>query len=129
MKVTMSKEYRTRSGKPVEVLAVDLKGLYPVIYKCEGYAHYTYHDGRTTNYTESDYDLVEVSEFEDFKINDWVMVKFIPSPIWVRAHFAGVNSTGKPLVFAYARSYWTNEGTSTVACCRRPTKEELKEEV
>ena len=76
-------------------------------------------------------DLVEVSPYDDFEIDEPVMVRDSDDAAWARRHFAGVSNDGLPMA-------WPNGMTSfSISCivrswrylewdeCRRPTEEEL----
>ena len=124
----MNKKYRTRNGIKVNrVLCVDgIEKIYPVVAELE--------DGRVYRYTNSgqyyasnrvDLDLVEISPYEDFKIDDPVMVKN-NATFWEKAHFAGVSPEGKPMVYTHGKTSWSTGGCTRVwEYCRKPAAEEI----
>lgn len=124
-----NKKYRLRSGKEVRLLCDDAPGVYPVIgYLLRDGAVYTWtSEGKFIKGDTDDdpADLVEVSPYEDFEIDEPVMVRG-PGINWVRGYFAGIDSDGDPCAWRHGRTSWT-EGYKMVWCeCRRPTEEELK---
>ena len=129
-KIEMGKKYRTRGGVKVNrVLCVDRRdGAYPVVvelelgeievYTTEGQAIYN-------NDSEHYLDLVEVSPYEDFKVDDPVMVSNNET-FWGKAHFAGVNSEGKPMAYINGKTSWSTGGCARVwEYCRKPAAEEI----
>jgi hypothetical protein len=78
---------------------------------------------------ENDLDLIEISLYEDFKIDDPVMVRNFDIEPWNRRHFAGVDAYDRAKAWDAGSTSWTVEGMGDYACwykCRRPTPEELK---
>jgi len=135
MKIDMNKKYRTRSGNEVRVLCVDRQSYdgFPVVYLrkfCDAeFIEVCLENGKFyTNEIPSGLDLIEVSPYEDFEINDIVMVRDRDTDMWKRRHFAGVDEDGRALCFPNGASSWTSDSISTNAWnqCRRPTLEEIK---
>lgn len=135
MKISMDKKYRTRNGRAVRVLCVDRKcDEFPVV------AAVLSSDGKETIHTftaEGKYalgdhktptDLVEVSEWDDFKIDDLVMVRNTDDGAWNLRHFAGVDSKcDRPSTWVDGTTSWTaNRSKSIWIYCRKPTEEELQ---
>lgn len=129
MKIEMGKKYKQRNGTPVRVLCMDSGDKdYPVLAVTP--------EGRPCSYTTSgEYlvgnssgclNLVEVSPYEDFKVDDKVMVKDVDE-VWAKRFFAGVTDKGEALCFPRGRSSWTCEYNypTTWAQCRKPTPEEI----
>ena len=132
--VSMDKKYKTRHGMSARVVCVDAKGHEPVIalvvdpalskevvirtsLKGEYYGGY-----------EHDLDLIEVSPYDDFKIDEPVMVRRDDDLVrgWKRRYFAGVNVCGEPLTWYEGMTSWSAGGKKTSWDeCRRPTPEEL----
>ena len=130
-KISMDKKYRTRSGIAIRrILCVDRGGsVYPVVAETEGgtILFSTEHGYQGSAGDTSSYDLIEVSPYEDFKIDDKVMVSNNET-FWVRAHFAGVNSEGLPTAFKRGATSWSSLHLSVPESwknCRKPTAEEL----
>ena len=73
-------------------------------------------------------DLIEVTPYDDFKVDEPVMVRNGRDK-WLRRYFAGVSSNNKPMVWANGATSWSaaHECASALICyeCRRPTEEEL----
>lgn len=113
--VQMGKRYKTRSGLDVEVLKVDLKAKQPVV------AYVTTKDGsqsaghfcKNGSYIEEstiyDLDLIEVSPYDEFQIDDKVGVSN-DGLNWHKRHFAGVSSDGRAMVFDHGRTSWSSDG-------------------
>ena len=135
-KIDISKKYRTRSGFSVEILKTDLlTELYPVIaiinkpnnqYVLQ-FTEYGIH----INGRECEHDLIEVNPYEDFVVDEPVMVRDKPEDKWSCAFFAGISIiSGKPTVWPRGTSSWTaidKQCSEWFAYneCRRPTPEEL----
>jgi hypothetical protein len=127
--IDMNKKYRTRDGRQVRILCIDgPKERFSVIAVVDGYLlHYApcgtfYAPERDCC---SSLDLVEVSPWDDFKVDEPVMVRDGDLERWVERHFAHTSDG-----LAYT---WADGGTSWSTCCkigwlhcRRPTPEELK---
>lgn len=130
--ISMDKKYRTRDGRAVRLLCTDspyqvypvvgLVGTEVVIWTFDGYI--------CGDKFKRDLDLIEVNPYEDFKIDEPVMVRDVEGADWVRGHFAGLNPSGHPTTFAEGTSKWTAKDNGfiyTWVFCRRPTPEELCE--
>lgn len=105
--IDINKKYKTRDGKEVRIYATDHVGSYPICgairYEDGWYEESWEEDGRNSNYVEDD--LVEVSKYEDFKIDDKVIVWDNDYPDEKeRGYFAGVNEDGYPMVFMNGRT-------------------------
>ena len=126
-KISMDKKYRTRSGIDVRVLCTDSANLpYPVIVEFSTGEIVRYSDeGVTDVYKTTAAELIEVLPYEDFKIDDPVMVSNI-AKFWESAHFAGVNSEGEPLTYMNGKTSWSAGGCTQVwEYCRKPAAEEI----
>lgn len=139
-KIDLNKKYRTVGGDKVEIFKIDLVAQYPVL------AVITRQNGTqaTMTYTEDgfmhtclhycDDNLVEILPYEDFKIDEPVMVRVNNTSCWHRRYFAGVAPNGKAKTWDMGRTSWTVDAigddfiTSTWPQCRRPTPEELARE-
>jgi hypothetical protein len=131
--IEMNKKYRTRDGRPARVICVDAKGAQPVI------ALVPHGDGESIIRTslaakfypnkECELDLIEVTPYDDFKIDEPVMVRCHEDAanLWVKRYFAGVMS-GQPSTWDFGATSWSadNGNRSRWDECRRPTPEELK---
>ena len=131
-KIDISKKYRTRSGFPVEILKTGLRNS---VFSVAALIDTTekqivvgltedgnfYVSGR-----ESALDLVEISPYEGFKIDEPVMVRDYEKDSWKKAHFAGVSCRGYAKTWQDGETSWTSDGSMlTWKFCRRPTSEEL----
>ena len=130
MLISMDKKYRTKEGNPVRILCVDrINSTYPVTAlvlenKNEYFRAYT-EDGKHNVSRENHYlNLVEVNEYDDFKIDEPVMMRMKNGANWHRRHFAGVDN-GKPKAWSNECTSWTSNISCVWDRCRRPTKEEL----
>lgn len=103
--IDINKKYKTRDGKEVRIYATDHVGSFPIcgaIRYENGWEEDSWEeDGRNSYYSyDSPDDLVEVSKYEDFKIDDKVIVWDNDYPDWKNeAHFAGINDNGRPMTF------------------------------
>lgn len=128
-KISMDKKYRTRSGIKIRrVLCVDRNHPdWPVLYEAENGALIACTaSGQCLKDFDGDYDLIEILPYEDFKIDDPVMVKLHHQFAWGKRYFAGVNKDGQPLAFQNGRTSWSSgEQRDVWDECRKPTAEEL----
>ena len=115
--IDIDKKYRTRNGLAVEIFKV-IKGPYPndnrvlgAIIDTKGiYTPVTWN-------TEGSYwvipnhasDLIEVSPYGDFKIDDKVLVwnDMVGCTEKRKRYFAGVNEYGRPTTFVNGATSWT----------------------
>jgi hypothetical protein len=130
--ISMDKKYKTREGKPVRLLCVDrLDSLRPIVGlvmdddKEEILGTWT-QEGKWGK-SQSDNNLVEVTEWDDFKIDDPVMVRDWEDTPWFKRHFARVENNN-PTVWRNGTTSWSAESTADVVYwkhIRKPTAEEL----
>lgn len=135
--IDMNKKYRTRSGLPARVLCVDRIDEFPIVYivlyeEREIVRTATITGKYTPTGVESSWDLIEITPYEDFKIDEPVMVRDFDTGPWNRRHFAGVDEQGRAKTWDAGSTSWTvdNVGdyayaTSTWNECRRPAPDEL----
>lgn len=130
-----TKKYRTRSGVAVRrVLCTDrAHPTHPVVVEWElgGLSTYTKEGllaGGTVSFEE---DLIEVTPYADFKIDEPVMVRDGADDSWTKRHFAGVDNVGRAQTWGDGTTSWTkrdaqlDDWRSSWNECRRPTAEEL----
>ena len=123
--IDLKKQYRTKDGRPVRLLCNDRRstqcivglvdeGDYELLLSWDK-------DGESAGGSSLS-DLVEVSPYEDFKIDDKVLVKSHHAYEWKKRYFAGVDEdTGQPLTFADGLTSWiTNEVISWDECVKAP---------
>lgn len=127
MQIEMGKKYKTRRGYVVRIIHIDNTPAYnhPVVgfVVCSGVVYQWTKTGRRYNDNElSDLDLVEVNEWEDFKIDDPVLVRNSVDEPWKRRYFAGVGDAGKPYAFRDGSTSWSTDSDPYpwVHCIRRP---------
>lgn len=123
-KISIDKKYKTRSGFPVRIYAVDCGGALSVhgayFYNNDEWfpISYTKNGRLVDNSIEHSLDLIEVSKYDHIKIDDKVLVwmDFIEQ---IKRYFAGIGKDGKPrtwdegkTAFTISENY-TNEWLST----------------
>lgn len=124
--IDMKKKYRTRDGHDVRILCVDRlptksnsNTVVALVKEPDGVGEGTIvvnKYGNLCEYGDCLLDLVEVSLWDDFKIDDRVYYSK-DGLYWMRGHFAGI-SDGKPTVFyCGATSFSNNTGTEFVKFC------------
>ncbi|UCV26767.1 hypothetical protein [Ferribacterium limneticum] len=131
MQIDINKKYRTRDGHPVRILCCDKLGdCFPVVALIsypKGHEEtnlYTL-NGRYNSVGTDQRDLIEVSPYEDFVIDEPVMVRHSASDPWRRRHFAGVSEAGSPISWSDGQTSFTSSTKLAWTECRRPTPEEL----
>lgn len=134
-KITMDKTYRTRDGRQVRVICVDRNGAPHSVVALVRDPHTGVDqiktcnpDGRTLpDAPDRDGDLIEVSPWDDFKIDEPVYIRDSVDNEWMRRHFAGVAPDGRPSAWTDGCTSWSGAGRAySWNYCRRPTPEELE---
>lgn len=137
-KIDINKQYRTISGDKVEILKTGVSNRYwsvaALITNDDGvqYLEAYSDDGHVRlDKQPSQNDLVEISPYEDFKIDEPVMVRQYDTSTWSRRYFAGVDEKGRAKAWNFGVTSWTADPMDTQCWsswnkCRRPTPEELK---
>lgn len=128
-KIDINKKYKTRKGDPVRILCTDRKTerfKYPVIALitfdnneiCSTYSEFGEYSSE-----DHDLDLIEVQPWEDFKIDDPVLVSK-DGVEWHKRHFAGCDdSNGYPMAFNNGWTSFTAEDSTYVTpwkYCKKP---------
>ena len=134
MKVEVGKKYRMRGYPESEVVVFDtnIEPPFSVLAKSK---HNKNDHWKMRTYTEdgsyydeddgSEMDLVEISPYDDFKVDEPVMVSG-NGFAWYRRHFAEVRNDGIPMAWEEGCTRWSSHGrTSSWDFCRKPTPEEL----
>lgn len=119
MKISMDKKYKTKSGLPVRILCIDRGGFSPVISILgkRQYIHAWSKEGISCN---PNLNLVEVSPYDDFKIDDKVLVWNIDGDLTRKGHFAGLDDFGYPTTWtAGATSFTTNGDRFSWRFCKK----------
>ena len=129
--IEMGKKY-TSNGEPVTIRYVDGKNAsYPVLAEFEdgGVAIFSA-EGEYGSQESSVYNLVEVSPYADWKIDQKIMVSE-DGVRWDRRYFAGVHESGCCLAWTSGATSWTQgsiPATTQWEYARLPTPEELGEQ-
>ena len=115
--IDMSKKYRYRSEKVaplLRILCVDVPGNSPIVSCNISGVVYTHHpDGRIFSAVETEYDLIEVSPYEDIPIDAKVLVRMHVGEEWQKRHFAGVSINGRPKAWDRGQTSWTEASGSS----------------
>ena len=120
--ISMDKKY-TLNGKPHTVLTVTMPGPYSVVGHTQNGEIYLHRADGTGFYKNP---LVEVSPYDDFVIDEKVMVRDHGQQKWHRSHFVGINSeSGHALTSSFTRWMQVGVPPGSWIQCRRPTAEEL----
>ena len=92
--ISMDKKYKTRDNQKVRILATDIDNeVYPVAAEISGCIYEFTNEGYFYPYRGiNKLDLIEVSPYEDLKIDDKVIAKFA-SQVQRKAYFAGLVRT------------------------------------
>lgn len=117
MKIDMNKKYRTRDGRDVEIIAIYDEINKPVIghIKGESNSRCWYLDGiyfSYDDYKDCVLDLIEVTPYADFKVDDKVLVLASKNnTVWYKRYFAGLDDDGNPVVFSNGLTSWSTTAT------------------
>lgn len=133
--ISMDKKYRYRNGEPARILCTDRTSncatVFPVI-ALNLAGNMTVHsiEGKAGHSTNSDWDLIEVFPYEEFKMDDPVMARFSNGhEDEFRRHFAGIDASGNPLVWNGGQTQFTCQRykmcKTAAISIRRPTLKEL----
>ena len=130
--VSMDKRYKTRDGRSVRIICTDMKGGEHCVValvqegECEDIGRYTAEGLFWSSNEESRHDLIEVSPYEDWKVDDLIVVKNNNSDSWEYRHFAGTVN-GVPCAWDSGRTSYTSGGYYTLWDeARKPPAEELE---
>lgn len=118
----MVKKYKTRDGFNVEILKTDLnledgRSVVALIERIDGLVLCREYFSNGDRYIDEEFkfDLVEVPPYDDFKIDDKVLVWGNESIGVVKRYFAGITRDGKPMTFpAGATSFSHNKNENFV---------------
>lgn len=114
----MNKKYKTIDGREARILAADLPGDFPIVAAvffadCDPLVCRYRADMRVEpSYTGRTLDLVEVGPWDDFKIDDRVLVRDHDSQAWACRYFAGISHNGKPMTFSHGSTSWSRNRDS-----------------
>lgn len=127
--IDMNKKYKTRSGLPVRVLCIDAKNTaFPVVTliaekNSERVETYTSTGNAFIDYKESTYDLIEVSPYEDFKVDDLCVVT--SSTGTKRFRYFAEQRNNIAYCFDMGRTSITGNEKNFWEQCRKATPEEI----
>ena len=83
-----------------------------------------------TNPNALEHNWSRVTPWDDFKVDEPVMVREDTKAPWQKRHFAGVGKDGQPMAWADGRtSFTTEEMPMRWHDCRWPTEEEMGHEL
>ena len=127
-------QYRTKSGRKARILDANFaRKNFPVVAAVlkdgreEEVNHYTADLKYWATGSESEMDLVLATEWDDFKVDEPVMVRDKGFD-WSRSYFKKISAEGKPCTFKSGTTSWTCKNRFYIwEECRRPTEEELGE--
>lgn len=126
MNISMDKKY-TLDGKPYFILTTTKPGKYPVVgYGEDGEAMLFNLDGSNGSLYGKN-QLVEVSPYSDFVIDEKVMVRDLDRDKWKRAYFVGTDALGGARASSFTNWIRQDMPATLWDQCRRPTAEELAE--
>jgi hypothetical protein len=111
MKIRKDKKYKLRMGGDIKIYEI-LYGYVFGAYRVEGSIEWNsakWKDDGTylISNEESCLDLIEVSPYADFEIDDKVLVGGSNCENMHRSHFAGVSKDGKPMTWEGRRTSFT----------------------
>ena len=120
--IDLNKQYRTRDGRSVRILCIDRKSIggdmvVGLVEKENYETLMTWNASGQQRSSYDDLDLVEVSPYEEFKIDDKVLVKYNYEKNWHKRHFAGVDTDGRPLAFIDGKTSWSTDETNHWSQC------------
>ena len=134
MKIDINKKYRTRDGRQVRLLCID-RDAWNKDESVVGLLRDWHYEKIFTWMSDGTYnsvgdgaehlDLIEVQPYEDFKIDDKVLVRNTNNVSWIKRHFAGVDEYGRPFVFKYGMTSWTTSEVDVWdECIKAPVEDQ-----
>ena len=127
--IEMGKKYKTKTGLSVRILCTDLQDKnYPIVAAImqdneEIVVSFT-ETGKFIENKEYGLDLIEVTPYDDFKVDDLCVVWEIETLKEFR-YFSHVEN-GTAHCFAWGTTSYSAENTTAWLNCRKPTEEEIK---
>jgi hypothetical protein len=119
--ICMTKQYKTTDGRPVQILSTtvvnDPYTVAALVSNAEGeqaLVKYT-SCGKyfATGNTPSIHDLVEITPYDDFKVDDKVLVSNT-GHTWHKRYFSHVTDEGEPCTFYSGGTSWSQEDSHTI---------------
>lgn len=130
--IDINKQYKTRNGNPVRILCTDRKTM---TFTVVGFIYmdgteipssWTAKGNHWANEQINDNDLIEVSQYNDFKVDDLCVVKCHKYGIEFFRYFSK-EINGLPYCFRDGKtSYTAEEHTNYWNYCRKATPEEIE---
>ena len=128
--IEMAKKYKTRGGMSVRILATDIKDKYSVcaavLENGESLCSFT-KEGLFVEGEETNFDLIEVTPYDDFKEDDLCVVWGEEGAKRFR-YFSHVEN-GAVNCFVLGCTSYTTVDTSIWPNCRKATEEEIKTKI
>jgi len=129
MKIDINKKYRTRTGLDVTIFTTNARvsivgermNVIGLIHERNYDSIQFYNqDGKVSSELDMPNDLVEISPYDDFKIDDKVLVWDCDSTK-VKGHFAGVSVIdGRPMIWMDGKTSFTStDGPITFNYCKK----------
>lgn len=123
--ISMDKKYKTRDGRSVRVLCIDCAGNvhYPVLALIlewngdETLSSFT-PEGKYSGLLVRNKDLIEVSPYEDFKVDDKVLVSQ-DGKQWYKRYFSHVSDKGNPCAFDLGSTSWNGQYVTEWNFCKK----------
>ena len=109
MIVSMDKKYTNSFKNTIEILCIDANGQWPVITKTNGQCQVYTIEGLFTNKANSEYNLIEVGEYDHIKLGDPCLFWNINSMKPEKGYFAGIDKNGNPTMFMFGATLWTGD--------------------
>lgn len=129
MNITKEGKYRYACGGEAEILTVNrpLNERWPVLSMHKETGRIYDHTAAGEATYDPEHNLIPISEWDDFKDGEPVMVRDSVHSGWARRHFAGISQDGKPTAYQSGMTKWTSTAPAAPwPFCRRPTKEEME---
>ena len=122
MKISKDKKYKLRMGGDIKIYEI-LDGYVFGAYRIGGSKEFNASrwecNGNYLLDSESCLDLIEISPYADFKIDDKVLVWDEGQIEPYKYHFAGVGKNGKPLTWDDGQTSFTTDGTTAWDNCEK----------
>lgn len=113
-KIGMNKKYKTRGGLDARILCIDSgHPNYPVVAIIGNYPMtFTSQGSFDISWNESEEALIEVSPYEDYKVDDKVFVS-MDGDSWEKRYFAYVKN-GAPWTWSHGATSWSAGGNTSI---------------
>ena len=123
MKISKDKKYKLRMGGDIKIYEI-FDGYVFGAYKVDGSKEWSAarweNEGHYQLDGESCLDLIEISPYADFKIDDKVLVWYKVCKLdKYKRHFAGISELGKPLAWVDGMTSFTTDETTDWENCEK----------